>query len=34
LIAIYEVREEEEGKIEEWNKENEMEHMGDAIGEL
>ena len=34
LIAICEVREEEGGKIEEWNEEDEMGCMGDLTGEL
>ena len=34
LTVVREVVEEEEGKIEEWNKEDEMGQMGDALGEL
>ena len=34
LTAVREVVEEERGKIEEWNKEDEMGQMGDALEEL
>ena len=34
LTAVREVVEEEEGKIEEWNEEDEMGNMSDPIGEL
>ena len=34
LTAIHKVKEEEERKIEEWNKEDEIGYMGDAMGEL
>ena len=31
---VHEVVEEEGGKIKEWNKEDEMDNMGDPMGEL
>ena len=34
LTVVYEVIKEEEGKIEEWNKENKMDCMGDAQNKL
>jgi len=34
LTVVHEVVEEEGGKIEEWNEEDEMGQMGDALGEL
>ena len=34
LTVVHEVVEEEEGKIEEWNKEDKMGQMEDALGEL
>ena len=34
LTAVREVVEEEGGKIEEWNKENEMGNVSDPTGEL
>ena len=34
LTAVCEVVEEEGEKIEEWNEEDEMGQMGDALGEL
>jgi len=34
LTAVREVAEEEEGKIEEWNEEDEMGNVGDPTGEL
>ena len=34
LTAVHEVVEEEEGKIEEWNEEDEMDNVGDPMGEL
>ena len=34
LTAVREVVEEEEGKIEEWDKEDEMGNVGDPMGEL
>ena len=34
LTVVHEVAEEEEGKIEEWNEEDEMGNMGDPTGEL
>ena len=34
LTVVHKVVEEEGGKIEEWNKEDEMGQIGDALGEL
>jgi len=34
LTAVCKVAKEEGGKIKEWIKEDEMEQMGDALGEL
>ena len=34
LTAVREVVEEEKGKIEEWNKEDEMDNVGNPMGEL
>jgi len=34
LTAVYEVVEEEEGKIKEWNKEDKIDQMENALGEL
>jgi len=34
LTVVREVVEEEEGKIEEWNEEDEMGNVGDPMGEL
>jgi len=34
LTAVRKVGEEEEGRIEEWNKEDKMGNVGDPIGEL
>jgi len=34
LTAVHEVVEEEEGKIEEWNEEDEIGNMGNPTGEL
>ena len=34
LTVVREVVEEEEGKIKEWNEEDEMDNVGNPIGEL
>ena len=34
LTTVYEVVEEERGKIEEWNEKDEMGQIGDALNEL